>query len=1010
MSVKSFDAGDVGLFAIGFLNKIYDESRKQIEKRKAFKGLDYFYLSEVVDATWDEIWNSPDGMIINQAINNGMILPHQAENVKNSKSYILSALLPYIVTAETAVVTDREDEDSSLPICNGYYWTLMKRQLLEKFPAPVVESIDRQSSRVLKQILFTPEETKFRKMGLVLGQVQSGKTANYSALIAKACDEGYKLIIVLSGIHNDLRQQTQERLDEEFLGYHEYMKTEDEETGRLEQTTRSIPCGVGFDPEYDASKAPESATFTDDDFRGILKTGAGKKPPVIFVIKKQTNVFQKIKRYFSDPSNAHRYKDWPLLVIDDEADQASVNTRKGDLVTATNRHIRTLLQLFPRATFVGYTATPFANVLIDADANHKKLGVDLFPKDFILSLPAPINYFGPRQFFGDNQEDVGLELFMPISERSSDILTGNVRMGEDGQIRERGRGRRRKALDIDELPLECDDVLRQFILSSAIRLWRLKTSHPELWCTDLDETPKEPILEMSSLVHVSSYVRDQQVIARLFAKKFEEMFREPLLYGNREDRELVLSGFESLFDNQKRVTARTAENRAKLDAHPDWRLPETLTELVPEIQTVVADMWLRVVNGDKAMTDLVSPDHEDLDRSYCCPVIFIGGNKLSRGLTLPGLCVSLFLRSSTMYDTLLQMGRWFGYRDGYVDLCRICTTTHIIDRFRAISEACIDFEQQIDRMASINRNPKNYRLSMLSHTGLQVTARNKMAHADEGRVNFNGDILECRDLSITTDDLVHNWGVAKHLYDYIKEHAELAYASKGYPEHQEQQVACFIEGKHYPSGRLWKNVPADRVLDFLESYRSNKDAGDVYRRGVTDYIKKVLNNDELTNWNVFIPGESDPENGSFKSKFIKRTMQIGNVDPTSALLPTLKAGSHEFIGVPEEVINVADKSAGTKRGDRFREVRRVAGELHPETGYLILYLMRPHADELTNDSYVKNAESQIGERVPFVSFYVWLPKTAHETQTSIAVFNKTVVHQEDDEWDEEAPEMEEDEE
>ena len=1010
MSVLLFEAGDVGLIAVGLLNKIYDECKKKIESRIVFKGLDYFYLSEVVETTWDDLWQSPDGLILNQAIEHGLIQPHQVANVKNAKTYILSALLPYIVTAEASVVTDREDEDSSLPLCNGYYWTLMKRQLEKKFAAPVVQSIDRQSSRVLKQILFSPEETSFRKMGLVLGQVQSGKTANYSALIAKACDEGYKLIIVLSGIHNDLRQQTQERLDEEFLGYHEYMKTEDEETGRLEQTTRSVPCGVGLDSEYDPSKAPESATFTDDDFRGILKTGAGKKPPVIFVIKKQTNVFQKIKRYFSDPSNAHRYKNWPLLVIDDEADQASVNTKSGNLVTATNRHIRTLLQLFPRATFVGYTATPFANVLIDSEANHKKLGMDLFPKDFILSLPAPINYFGPKQFFGDNQEDNGLELFMPISQRSGDILTGATYVTSDGEIRENGHGRRRKPIQIEELPAECNDVLRQFILSAAIRLWRMKRLHPDKWFTGLDEAPKEPVLEMSALVHVSSYVRDQQVIAKRFAEKFETMIREPLLYGNRNDRDYVLSGFETLFENQKRVTAKTAELRAKLDVHPDWSLPDNILALLPEIQTVVADMWLRVVNGDKAMTDLVYPVHDDLDRSFCRPVIFIGGNKLSRGLTLPGLCMSLFLRSSTMYDTLLQMGRWFGYRDGYVDLCRICTTTHIIDRFRRISEACIDFEQQIDRMASINRNPKNYRLSILSHTGLQVTARNKMAHAEDGRVNFNGDILECRDLSITADDLQHNWLLTKRFYEDIKDLGELVYASKGFPEHREDQVASLVDGKHSPSGRLWKNVPADLVLAFLENYRSNKDVGDVYRRGVTDYIKKAISNDELTTWNVFIPGEANLGIGSFDVKYSRRTMQIANVDPTSALLPALKGGSHEFIGVPEDVLTLADSRSGQKRGDRFREVRRASGELHPEIGYLILYLMRPHEDELQNDVYVKAVETEVGERLPFVSYYLWLPKTNRETQTSIAVFNKTVVHKDDDEWDEEDPDLEEDEE
>ncbi len=814
MSAKSFDTGDVGLYGEAFLNAIYKQIVKSIEELKVLGrsgDLSYLTLSELVDKHWEESWHSQEGQRF-QRIIAGALAPHQADNVKKAKPYLLHALLPFIVTPEPPEITEDGDDKGPLPVCNGYHWTLMKQQLEKKFNKPVLQSIDRQSSRVLKQILFSPDEKEFRKMGLVLGQVQSGKTANYSALIAKACDAGYKLIIVLSGIHNDLRQQTQERLDEEFLGYHEYMKSRDELTGQIEQRTRSIPCGVGLLSDYDPGKAPESATYTDDDFRGILKTGAGKRPPVIFVIKKWPTVFNKMNHYFSDPSNAHRYKHWPVLIIDDEADLASINTKKGDLASVTNSYIRSLLQIFPKAAFIAYTATPFANVLIDAKANHRKLGIDLFPKDFIISLPAPVNYFGPAQFFGDNQEDVGLELFMPISEHSSDLLIGDRRSG---------RGRRHKPLRLDVLPPECIDVLRQFILSATIRLWRFKRFHPDQWHTDLVEAPSDPILEMSALVHVSSFTADQRVVATLFADLLETAFREPLLYGNQEDRQEVLHGFRSLFDNQKRVTARTAEIRERVDVQPDWSLPKHLEDLLPEMKIIVADAGLRIVNGEKLMGELVTPEHDDLNRSFCRPVIFIGGNKLSRGLTLPGLCVSLFLRTSTMYDTLLQMGRWFGYRDGYVDLCRICTTTHIINRFRAISEACLDFEQQIDRMSSLHRTPENYRLSILSHTGLQVTARNKMTHADEARVSFNGDILECRDLSVTTEDLVSNWRAAKYFYADIKDCGELVYASKGYPLPAKEEVASYFKKQHSPSGRLWRKVPVNCVLTFLDSYLSN---------------------------------------------------------------------------------------------------------------------------------------------------------------------------------------------
>ena len=1000
--ITKFNAGNISPFCEGFLNNIYDGAQRMIEDRlnhPEHGEMDARFVKEAVESSWAAEMSTQYAPLLLSMLQSGQIPAEQVENFHLAKKRIMSSLFGFIRTNELAPVVQvvhGEEFDNTLPVCDGYYWTLQKRNLERKYQAPVVASIDRQSSRVLKHILMPEGKNEFRKMGLVLGQVQSGKTANYSALIAKAFDFGYKLIIVLSGIHNDLRRQTQERLDEEILGYHEYKYLNAQDLG-TRTVSSSQRCGVGQDPDYRSDRAPECATYTDDDFRGLLKSGAGKKGPVLFVIKKNTSVFSRILEYFKEPSNNARYREWPVLMIDDEADQASVNTSKGELASATNRYIRRLLKIFPKATYVGYTATPFANILIDANKETKSEGIDLFPKDFIVHLPAPTNYFGPKQFFGDNKEDEGLGLFMAVSDETSAALTG---------VGRKGASKRRCKVVLDALPPECEKFFHQFLISAAIRQWRHKRANPEAWRDDGSESMK-PKLEMSMLVHVSSYVKDQKVIARLF-KDLVNNTRE-LMKSNERDRRRVLEAMGELFEGQKAVTEQTRRMREECDLSSDWALPDSLESLVPDIEHVVEDLSLKVVNGDKEMSEEVQPEEESWDRPRSAPVVFIGGNKLSRGLPLPGLCVSLFLRSSTMYDTLLQMGRWFGYRDGYVDLCRICTTTHIIERFRAITEACLDFERQIDRMTKANRRPENFRLSILSHTGLLVTARNKMCHADDAKISFNGEILDCRDIGLSTEELVNNWHAAKRLYGAAQESGRMVYASKDYGLVAPESTSMFIGSSRHPSGRLWRDVPVAAVLEFLDTYQWSGGKTDLTQRAVANYIRTVARTGEVVRWNVFIPGAAG--GGTFGMSYVERTMNVPS-DGRSGWLRALKTGDHEYVGVTEDVVELAKGQQGKeplKRGELYRAVREAQGTLHPDAGHLILYMMRPASNSLPTEKWFEEAKSVAGEYVPAISYYLWLPKTKKDHQTSIAVFNNTVVHQDEDDWDEKTPELEDEE-
>ena len=1011
MNKNDFDVGDVGSLANGFFHEIFDKTCRELQDRQAHpeKGdASYLGACEIFEKFWEQEWNSANGKILKRSMEQGDLPDEWCRNIRGAKDKVFSGLIPYIRRSDDADEDDESNGEDSPPVCNGYYWTLQKQWLLKRYSQATVDSIDKFSTRVFRKIAFSSDEKRFRKMGLVLGQVQSGKTSNYSALIAKACDAGYKMVIVLSGIHNDLRKQTQERLDEVFLGYHDYLYHE--ENGKLVKGERIEKCGVSTLPEYIEAKEPGCATYTDDDFRGTLKRGLDRKSPLLFVIKKNSAVFKKFLGYLGVKPDQNKYKDWPLLLIDDEADQASINTKKstanGDIASVTNDYIRKLLRRFPKATFVGYTATPFANILIDARVDSPKLGIDLFPRDFLVRIPAPTNYFGPAQFFGDNRDEDGLQLFIPVSDRSSDILTAG------GSGRKKRLGGIGAASREQELPEECGEALRQFILSTAIRIWRSRRSHPEIWKeqeSDDESLEDKPVLESSMLVHFSSRVHDQDKIAQRFRDLVEEEIRNVVEYGDEESRARLKDKFKQLFEAQRLTTNRLASTMQNSDFHPlypDWKLPADFEEVTPLIEEVVDELAIVVVNGKVRM-------HHVLERAYRAPErqtikaqIFIGGNKLSRGLTLPGLCVSFFLRSSTMYDTLLQMGRWFGYRDGYIDLCRICTTTKIIDRFRAISEACLDLESQIDRMSVLNRTPENFRLKILSHTGLLVTARNKLGFSDEAKISFNGETLEFRNLDLSADGLVSNFSRARDLFRELSSSgAELAYASDDYPNQIDDESDFLLEGKK-PFGRLWRKVPPNVVLSFLKGFRGQDNEGDQYKKGVVKYIEESLEKNELTDWNVFIPGEFSREEKFFNLKFIKRHMSIPKSDPSSGVMRILKTGGHEYVGVSIEVMRKA-RELVEEDGKRklFMTVREVSGQMRPQEGFLILYLMNEPVEGLSDDLYFRQAEEEIGGPVPVVSFYLWLPKSKRNSQTSMARFNMTIENIDpDDEY--EVPEME----
>ena len=302
-----------------------------------------------------------------------------------------------------AILEDEEFEpwlDGERSNIDFFYWERYRKMLGQKnFSAQVLAAFDSVTDTITGHLENPNKKGMWKRRGMVVGHVQSGKTANYTGLICKAADAGYKVIIVIAGIHNNLRNQTQIRIDEGFIGF--------DSTKILTAAPQQEKIvGVG---KFDSSRRPNTFTNSYKDFNKATATSIGIPlvnlvEPAIFVIKKNVNTLKNILDWLKE-HNAKRESssiDSPMLLIDDEADNASINIRKGiEEVSRINGQIRQLLAVFDKSCYVGYTATPFANIFIDPDTDDEMFGEDLFPRDFIVSLDPPDNYFGPKRVFFD---------------------------------------------------------------------------------------------------------------------------------------------------------------------------------------------------------------------------------------------------------------------------------------------------------------------------------------------------------------------------------------------------------------------------------------------------------------------------------------------------------------------------------------------------------------------------------------------------------------------------------
>jgi hypothetical protein len=413
-----------------------------------------------------------------------------------------------------------------------------------------------------------------------------------------------------------------------------------------------------------------------------------------------------------------------LLVIDDEADNASVNTRnEEDSPTAINTAIRTILSRFNRASYLGVTATPYANIFINPETEHEMMGDDLFPKDFIYVLSPPSNYIGADLIFGDDAkygdslipiEKTEMEEYLPIKHK--------------------------KDFDLEELPPSLYDALNYFLLTNVIRDYH-KDTHDH----------------RSMLINVSRFTDIQNEIGeriQIWLNKVQSDIRN---YSKLKESDAL--------KNRTLSTLKETWYKYKLNEKVDldWKTiqKEYLTKSILPI-------LVRAVNQKTGSSSLDYQNHKDTGLR----VIAIGGNSLSRGLTLEGLIVSYFYRNSQMYDTLLQMGRWFGYRPNYNEVFKIWMYEEAIEWFGYINEATNELKLEISRMNQNNQTPQDFGLKVRQDpNSLIVTARNKMRSGTmvSRPVNIAGSLLETPRLKKNRNILENNKVVFLNFLSYLTE-------------------------------------------------------------------------------------------------------------------------------------------------------------------------------------------------------------------------------------------------
>ena len=761
-------------------------------------------------------------------------------------------------TADDVNHINWETDAIKADIDNHPAWTSFYDFYSEDFPQSVLNDINRNSNKILFKLESPKRPGVWSSKGLVVGEVQSGKTMNMLALVNKSIAAGYRFIIILTGLSEILRKQTQERFDEGVLGYH-----------TATETTFN-PIGVG---NFRAREDVDVVSYTTDEVGGDVKSitvnrniQPSENRTTVLVMKKIPKLLEHIKNNLSRWTEKEKIDSFPLLLIDDECDNASVNTANvsssssnGSVKTTaespstTNKLIREILEQFSRSCYVGFTATAYANLFINHLLNDEKYGRDLFP-DHISFLPHYENYLGYKSMFPDEGED---SLIEKIDDFATENDQAQLELYYEGKIRRRDLEFEDSWLppihsptwklnngQHNELPESLQRAIQHFVISLAIKKIR-----------KIDD-------EISTmLIHVSLY------------NKIHSQLVEHLNVYLQKFRERNFSSFKKIEEQMKSYYENEMQENLYLDYNPNREIIHW-DEIKNQLRTVLSNIDIipmnneydsahKVKSKDRKIEKIwsIHPENPEIAsqiQSYVnakkkgVNCICIGGNQLARGLTLTGLTVNYFLRDQKTgnNDTMTQMGRWFGYREKYQDLCKLFTSAHLIEKFRKFSLQKENFMRRIKTMDEGKYTPRQIGTYIVMYSGISPTSKNKMRNGEQVFIQLVYDADHTYELHPMTSNVNHNYEVVNNLLNGLED------------LNINQQI------NRTGNWLFWDDIPSSILLDkFFEKYSESTEQirNGTFLKDQMAYIKKMNEYSELINWTfgLYVGGSVENTLGEF---------------------------------------------------------------------------------------------------------------------------------------------------
>jgi hypothetical protein len=690
------------------------------------------------------------------------------------------------------------------PDAKHLFWPSLKAQLAQDgWAEEDITELDSSSNIVLASCQ-SPWETSSDGRGLVIGHVQSGKTTHFTAVAAKAADAGFRLIIVLSGVTKSLRQQTQKRLDAQLR---------DLQPNSWVHLT---------DPLNDVGSIP--------GIHPILENLAFR---TYAVSKKNVSRLKRLNSFLEKAERMGHLANCPILVIDDEGDQASLSPNCDQRkATAINKQIVKLLQR-PRISYVAYTATPFANVFVSPFHNE-----NLYPRDFICSLREPASYFGATRMFGDGVTDPGVDAIRTINSAEEDDYFGT---------------------DSPRRGASIEEAVRWFLLAATVRRIRNGGIQP----------------------HTTMLVNASEKIQYHF-----DMW--PIIAG-------IVKGIRSRLPNDPLIRAEFGEQWATEStrvpasdfglAHPSF---DEIWEELPRTISLLGNIDGQDHDSDPSCGIVVDNYMAEVrlayDNSAPRPIIVIGGNTLARGLTLEGLVCSVFARSTKLYDSLLQMGRWFGYRRGYEDLPRVWMFRESSDRFEYLARIEQEIRQEVDRYAETGLSPLDFGVRIRRHPVMQITKQAFLRSARKISFDFSGTRPQ------TTF--------------FENDSATISRAQTALST-LERSMLRDAPPTLIPQGLLFKDVNLAHIKSFFDpktGYPLSESNEYFNSRPLNKYLRKKEAHGEILKWNVVLRSISGGRqyDGDLTSRIgmARRSRLTSSKDKPTIAIGTLTDPGDQFLDVP----------------------------------------------------------------------------------------------------------------